>query len=123
MTDKTAVSEPGSVANPLGPTPEEAASKWKKLLEVGTPESKEFIAEASAQMLPALELAEKLGMHANSLMLVMKMLQKGKEKEAVDKEKMVTIIERIHPILTLKETLDVYVSNSCEHLLDELEKL
>jgi hypothetical protein len=125
MTDKTDVPD-GSADSPFGPTPEQAASKWQKLLEVNAPETKEFIVEASEQMLPALALAEKLGAQANSLMITMRMLQKDGEKGVKDtgnREKVMALLARVHPLLTLKETLDVYVSNTCEHLLDELEKM
>jgi hypothetical protein len=120
MTDKTTAPEPGSIDNPLGPSEEQRAQKWAKMLEVGTAQSEEFIERLSQKLMPALELSEKLGAQANSLMITLKLMDK--QKEGGDKEKAVVMLERIRPVLTLRETLDVYVTNSCEQFLDELEK-
>ena len=119
MTDKTDVAEAGSIDNPLGLPEEELASRWTKILEVGTPRSEEFIADASKKLLPSLALAEKLGLHANGLVMAMKMLQKQEDS----KDKALIVVDRLRAVLTLKENMDEYVTNSCENILDKLEKM
>lgn len=114
--DKRSTADPGSIDNPLGPSPEEAASKWRQKID---PEkhNMDLLNSDLSKMLPVLEIAEKLANHTSSIMMAIQLMKK---QEAAP-EKLKALLERVRSVLALKEDLDIYLSERCAFILDELE--
>lgn len=116
MDNKKPVAPVGSLENPLGPSPQEAASKWREKIDPSK-HNVEKIMQDVESLLPILDAVDKLGNHTTSMMMAVNLMKKRKAEDL----KVIALVDRLRPSLSLKEDLDIYVSDRCKEILDNLE--
>jgi len=114
--DKRSAAEPGSVDNPLGPPPEKT-TKWQTKIDPKCHNIKALIADLQ-ELAPILEIAEKLANHSTAIMMSLQVMK----KQEASPEKMKVLAERMRPALSLKEAIDVFISDTCESILNNIEE-
>jgi hypothetical protein len=108
----------GSKENPISVSSEESSlvKQWAAIIDVKRMDPRNFLTSAET-LHPWLDLSQKLSGQVNALLIGIAALKKQQKSE----EKIDAVMARLRPILALKEILDIYVSERCEQVLDNLE--
>jgi len=120
MDKRSANLEPeGSKENPLCvPVPEAQVENKKWTVPISAElQNTNRVLETVSKMEPWLDMAHKLGEQVNSLLMAAAALTRNKKSP----EKIAAVMNRVRPILALKEDIDIYISEQCEKILEKLE--